>query len=152
MRIEVKKTSSALCIMAGFGNREFNLLILLPPSYIVSCFLCNISVNIDYPLYVVLTHHGMERPGVADGGDGFPIRRVAANILNKQSRTCDKELSSTLRFGRGANKSLTQETICYKLSHRVSDLNGLFEKTSSSKKWIRDLENRMLVASTGQVS
>jgi hypothetical protein len=27
----------------------------------------------------------MARPRVADGGDGFQILRVAANILNKQS-------------------------------------------------------------------
>jgi hypothetical protein len=31
-------------------------------------------------------HHGMARPQVADGGDGLQIWRVAANILNKQSR------------------------------------------------------------------
>jgi hypothetical protein len=35
-------------------------------------------------------HHGMARPQVADGGDGLQIWRVAANILNKQSRTADK--------------------------------------------------------------
>jgi hypothetical protein len=29
----------------------------------------------------------MERPEVADGGDELQIWRVAANILNKQSRT-----------------------------------------------------------------
>jgi hypothetical protein len=35
-------------------------------------------------------HHGMARPQVADGGNGLQIWRVAANILNKQSRTADK--------------------------------------------------------------
>jgi hypothetical protein len=34
-----------------------------------------------------------------------PIWRVAANILNKQSRTADKEWSSSLGVGRGANNS-----------------------------------------------
>jgi hypothetical protein len=41
----------------------------------------------------ILTHvkwvpcqHGMERPQVADGRDGLQVWRVAANILNKQSR------------------------------------------------------------------
>jgi hypothetical protein len=34
-----------------------------------------------------------------------PIRRVAANLLNKQSRTADKEWSSRLEIGRGANSS-----------------------------------------------
>jgi hypothetical protein len=28
-------------------------------------------------------HHGVARPQVADGGDGFQIWRIAANILNK---------------------------------------------------------------------
>ena len=32
-----------------------------------------------------------------------PIRRVAANKLNKQSRTADRRWSSSLGFGRGAN-------------------------------------------------
>jgi hypothetical protein len=32
----------------------------------------------------------MELPRVAGGGDGLQVWRVAANILNKQSRTADK--------------------------------------------------------------
>jgi hypothetical protein len=32
----------------------------------------------------------MARPQVANGGDGLQIWRVAANILNKQSRTADR--------------------------------------------------------------
>jgi hypothetical protein len=35
----------------------------------------------------------MARLQVADGGDGLQIRRVSANILNKQSRRADKEWS-----------------------------------------------------------
>jgi hypothetical protein len=34
-------------------------------------------------------HHSVAHPQVADG-DGLEIRRVAANILNKQSQTADK--------------------------------------------------------------
>jgi hypothetical protein len=34
--------------------------------------------------------HGMERPQVADGGDGLQLWIVAANIFNKQSLTADK--------------------------------------------------------------
>jgi hypothetical protein len=34
------------------------------------------------------------RPQVADGGDGHRIWTVAANILNKQSRTADRGWSS----------------------------------------------------------
>jgi hypothetical protein len=48
-------------------------------------------------------HHGMARPRVADRGDGLHIWRVAANILNKQSRTADSGWSSSLGFGWGAN-------------------------------------------------
>jgi hypothetical protein len=48
-------------------------------------------------------HHGMARPQVADGGDGLQIWRVAANILNKQSRTAGRGWSSRLGVGRGAS-------------------------------------------------
>jgi hypothetical protein len=48
-------------------------------------------------------HHGMARPQVAVGGKGLQIRRVAANILNKQSRTVNKRWSSSLGVGNGAN-------------------------------------------------
>jgi hypothetical protein len=51
-------------------------------------------------------HHGMARPQVADGGDGLQIRRVSANILNKQSRTADRGWSSSLGIGRGAKNPL----------------------------------------------
>jgi hypothetical protein len=48
-------------------------------------------------------HHGMARPRVADRGDGLQIWRVAAIILNKQSRTADSGWSSSLGVGRWAN-------------------------------------------------
>jgi hypothetical protein len=41
------------------------------------------------------------RPQVTDGGEGLQIWRVAANILNKQSRTADKGWPSNLGVGRG---------------------------------------------------
>jgi hypothetical protein len=41
----------------------------------------------------------------ADEGEGLQIWRVAANILNKQSRTANKEWPSSLGVGRGANNS-----------------------------------------------
>jgi hypothetical protein len=50
-------------------------------------------------------HHGMARPQVADGGDSLQFWRVAANILNKQSRKADKGWSSSLGVGRWANNS-----------------------------------------------
>jgi hypothetical protein len=43
----------------------------------------------------------MARPRVVDRGDGLQIWRVAANILNKQSRTADSVWSSSLGVGRG---------------------------------------------------
>jgi hypothetical protein len=53
----------------------------------------------------VTCHHGMSRPQVADGGDGLQMWRVAANVLNKQSRTANKGWSSSLGVGSGANNS-----------------------------------------------
>jgi hypothetical protein len=47
----------------------------------------------------------MARPQVADGGDGLQIWRVAANILNKQSRTADKGGPPAWGVERGANNS-----------------------------------------------
>jgi hypothetical protein len=46
-------------------------------------------------------HHGTARPQVANGGEGLQIWTVAANILNKQSRTADKGWPSSLGVGRG---------------------------------------------------
>jgi hypothetical protein len=47
----------------------------------------------------------MVHPQIADGGNGLPIWRVPANILNKQSRTPDKGWSSSLGVERGAYNS-----------------------------------------------
>jgi hypothetical protein len=49
--------------------------------------------------------HCMARPQIADGGEGLPIWRVAASVLNKQSPTADKGSSSTLAVGRVAKNS-----------------------------------------------
>jgi hypothetical protein len=53
----------------------------------------------------------MARPQVADRGDGLQIWRVAANILNKQSRTADREWPSSLGVGRGL-KTPHRKTLC----------------------------------------
>jgi hypothetical protein len=55
--------------------------------------------NLHSPSHVkwVLCRHGMARPRVTDRGDGLQIWRVAANILNKQSRTADSGWYSSLR-------------------------------------------------------
>jgi hypothetical protein len=63
------------------------------------------------PMYVnvhvrrVPCHHGIARPQVAYRRDGLQIWRVAANILNKESRTADMEWASSFWVGCGANNS-----------------------------------------------
>jgi len=42
----------------------------------------------------------MARLQLADGGDGLQMWKVAANILNYQSRTADKGLSFGMGVGR----------------------------------------------------
>jgi hypothetical protein len=55
--------------------------------------------------YVEPCHHGTARPQVADEGAGLQIRRVAANILSKQSQTAGNGWASDVGFGRGTNNS-----------------------------------------------
>jgi hypothetical protein len=58
----------------------------------------------------------MALPCVADEEDGLQIWRVAANILNPQSRTADKGWSSSFSVWRGADILTVKEphvTICY---------------------------------------
>jgi hypothetical protein len=43
--------------------------------------------------------------GSSDGGDGLQTWKVAANVVNKQSRTADKGWSPSLRVGRASNTS-----------------------------------------------
>jgi hypothetical protein len=64
-----------------------------------------VDIYLEERVKWVSCHHGMARPQVTDGGDGFQIWRAAANILNKQSRTADKGWFSGLGVGRGADNS-----------------------------------------------
>jgi hypothetical protein len=57
-----------------------------------------------------------------------PVRRVAANILNKQSGTADKRWSSSLGDGRGANNSSPLNRIALQNSQRVSLGPGLIDR------------------------
>jgi hypothetical protein len=50
-------------------------------------------------------HHGMVHPQVVDGGESLQIRSIGVNILNKKLQTADKEWSSSLGVGQGANNS-----------------------------------------------
>jgi hypothetical protein len=58
-------------------------------------------------------HHNMARPKIADG-EGLQIWRVAANILNKKSRTADKEWSSCLG-GVGLTAPHRKKVGCYEM-------------------------------------
>jgi hypothetical protein len=75
--------------------------VLYPMKLVISSkqFFFNFNVHVKW----VPCHHSMARPQVADGGDSLQIWRVAAKILNKQSRTADRGWSSSLGVGRGAN-------------------------------------------------
>jgi hypothetical protein len=64
-----------------------------------ACF--NASMRIPSHASLAPCHNSMARPHVVDGGDGLQIWRVAANILNKQSRTPDKGWSSSSGLGVG---------------------------------------------------
>jgi hypothetical protein len=72
-------------------------------------------IEIQCHVNVIPCHHGMARPRVAAAGDGLQIWRVAAIILNKQSRTVDKGWSPNLVLGEG----LTTPH-CYEMLHRLS--------------------------------
>jgi hypothetical protein len=51
-----------------------------------------------------------------------PIWRVAANVLSKQSRTADKEWSSSLGVGRGANNFSLQSLALLRNRNRYTRL------------------------------
>jgi hypothetical protein len=66
-----------------------------------------------------LSHQGMTLLQVANGGDCLQRWRVAADTLNKQSRTGERGWSFSLRVGRLANNSSPRkETVCYEMLHR----------------------------------
>jgi hypothetical protein len=75
-------------------------------------------------------HRGMAHLPVADGGDGLQIWSVAADVLNKQSRTARKGWLPGLGLGEGL-KLLTVKKVCYKMLQRASDLDGPFRLDSS---------------------
>jgi hypothetical protein len=76
-----------------------------PPRPVTERALPYLYIYIYIHVRWVPCHPGMACPQVADGGNGLQIWRVATNILNKQSRTADKERFSRLGVGRGANNS-----------------------------------------------
>jgi hypothetical protein len=90
----------------GFTNRQNNSDIFSAVRTSLSCKywrMCVIQRHVKW----VPCHHGMARPQVADGADGLQMWRVAAIVLNKQSRTADWGWSCSLGVGRGANNPPT---------------------------------------------
>ena len=57
--------------------------------------------------------HDMACTQVAAGGDGLQVRRVAANILDKQWQTAEKEWSSSMDVGQGANNFCREYVTCH---------------------------------------
>jgi hypothetical protein len=75
---------------------------------VITSSLCRWFMSVCFvPFHVrwVPCHHSMAHPQVADGGHTLQVWWVAANILNKQSRTADKGWPSSLGVGLGANNS-----------------------------------------------
>jgi hypothetical protein len=112
---------------------------------------CSIYVHCPYDMWVLVTTAwrvlGLRM------GEPSPIWRVAANKLNKQSRTADKWWSSSLGVGRSANKATslkpmlkyTHKAICFLWRQnkqevnyspiRISGERGVFlEKVSRSRQ------------------
>jgi hypothetical protein len=71
----------------------------------------------------------MARPQVADGGEDLQLWRVAANILNKQSRTADNGWPSSLEDGRGITTPHRKKETSYEMLQRASELGGYFGTT-----------------------
>jgi hypothetical protein len=84
--------------VTGDGNSLFRS----PAVFLVNARFCFVLRYLSHVKWVHC-NNGTARPRVADSGDGLQIWRVAANILNKQSRTADSERSYSLGVGRGAN-------------------------------------------------
>jgi hypothetical protein len=58
--------------------------------------ICSMIIHCSYYAMRVACHHGMVHPPFADGEDGPQLWRVAANKLNEQPQTADKECASSL--------------------------------------------------------
>jgi hypothetical protein len=65
----------------------------------------------------------------ADGIEGLQIWMAAANMLNKELQTADKEWSSILWIGWGLTIPYHNRLSCYKMLHRALDF------TLTNKIW-----------------
>jgi len=61
-----------------------------------------------------------------------PVWWVAANILNKQAGTADKEWSFSFGIGQVAKKFLPYKLLCYEMfTQKSSDLDGYLVRAGS---------------------
>jgi hypothetical protein len=72
-------------------------------------------------------HHGMASRPFEDGGDGPQIWRVAANVLNKQSKAVGTGLSCCLGAGRGALLTVKYQLVTNSYTDTYSILVGKHE-------------------------
>jgi hypothetical protein len=79
--------------------------------------------------YVGSCHHGMARPTVAGGGYGLQIWRIAANVLNKQSRTADKWWSSTRVYRKFSGLAIWSENCKWYSSLPLGAVVSLFRES-----------------------
>jgi len=71
-------------------------------------------------------HQHMAYPQLAGAGDGLHLCRVAANILNKQSRAENKGWSSNLDVGRRPNSPHTEKLKKIGIIHKSRGLGLIF--------------------------
>jgi len=62
---------------------------------------------------------------VADEGGGLKIWWIAANVLNKQSRTAAKGCPVAWGLADGLTTPHLKKTVSYEMLHRASELSGL---------------------------
>jgi hypothetical protein len=79
-------------------------------------------------------HLGMTRPQVAGGGDALKLWRAAANILNKQSRTADKDGPPAWRLDVGLKIRLLRKTTRSLGPGRIVCINGISESIFRPKR------------------
>jgi hypothetical protein len=72
-------------------------------------------------------HHGFVSPRAADGGDGLQMWRVAAKILNEQSRIAGKGWSSSLMVRRGQTSPHIKKTAFFEMLRKVLDFTNPYE-------------------------
>jgi hypothetical protein len=73
---------------------------------------------------------------VADGGNGLHIWRVAANMLNKQSWTPDKGLSSNWGLGMGLKSPHCKRSFLQNITRSLGHGWILWINDLSERNWI----------------